>query len=78
MAPAQGGRYGRNQNSRKKTAGKKLLQHLLQLIVDELDLGSDDDLASVLARLDDTGSTGSLNGLVIDLCLLYTSDAADE
>ena len=43
-----------------------VLQHLLQLIVDELDLGSDDDLASGLAGADDTGSTGSLDGLLVD------------
>ena len=35
------------------------LQHLLQLVVHELNLGADDDLASVLAGTDDTGSTGS-------------------
>ena len=43
-----------------------VLQHLLQLIVDELDLGSDDDLASGLAGADNAGSTSSLDGLLVD------------
>ena len=43
-----------------------LLQHLLQLVINELNLGSDNDLASGLAGADNTGSTGSLNGLLVD------------
>ena len=41
------------------------LEHLLQLIVDELHLGADDDLAGVLARADDACGAGSLDGLFI-------------
>ena len=37
-----------------------VLRHLLQLIVDELNLGSDDDLAGSLGGADDTGSAGFL------------------
>ncbi len=40
------------------------LQHLLQLIVHELNLGADDDLAGS-CWADDTGSTGSLDSLFI-------------
>ena len=91
------------------------LQHLLQFIEHELNLRPDDNLAGSLGRADDTGSTGSLDsllvhlGVILDLkaqtgcavtnflhvllaadssqnsgsdfgivCLLYTSDAADE
>ena len=46
------------------------LQHLLQLVVHELDLGADDDLASVLAGTDDTGSTGSLDSLLVNLSVV--------
>ena len=49
------------------------LQHLLQLVVHELNLGADDDLASVLAGTDDTGSTGSLDSLLVNLSVKCTS-----
>ena len=45
-------------------------QHLLQLVVHELHLGADDDLASVLAGTDDTGSTGSLDSLLVNLSVV--------
>ena len=44
-----------------------VLQHLLQLVVHELDLGADDHLAGSLAGTDDTGSTSSLDGLLVHL-----------
>ena len=43
------------------------LQHLLQLVVHELNLGADDHLASVLAGADDTGSTSGLDSLLVHL-----------
>src|SRR5699024_6366427 len=45
---------------------RPLSEHLLQLIVNELHLGSDDDLAGVLAGTDNAGSTCILNGLFIN------------
>ena len=54
---------------------RKSSEHLLQLVVDELDLGADDDLACVLAGADDACSTCSLDSLLIDLsvvALLFT------
>ena len=67
MTPAQGGYLREEPELPPEHDREEALQHLLQLIVDELNLGSDDDLASVLARADDTGSAGSLDGLLIDL-----------
>ena len=50
---------------RTETCSEGCLQHLLQLIIHELHLGADDDLASGLVGADDTGSTGSLHSLLI-------------
>ena len=49
----------------RKVGSKCRLQHLLQLIVDELDLGADHDLAGVLAGTDDARSARSLDGLLV-------------
>ena len=43
------------------------LQHLLQLVVHEMNLGADDHLARVLAGTDDTGSTSGLDSLLVHL-----------
>ena len=43
-----------------------LLCDLLELLVDELNLGSDDDLNRGLARTDNAGSAGGLNLLLVN------------
>lgn len=63
LTPARGGFDKGNQTFTERC---RKLQHLLQLVVDKLNLGSDNDLASGLAGADNAGSTSSLDGLLVD------------
>ena len=60
---------------RTETCSEGCLQHLLQLIIHELHLGADDDLAGGLVGADDTGSTGSLHSLFIHSGVVLNGEA---
>ena len=60
---------------RTETCSEGCLQHLLQLIIHELHLGADDDLAGGLVGADDTGSTGSLHSLLIHSGVVLNGEA---